>query len=91
MYDCSNDNIVLMIQINASYFIKQFPTLPYNIYRTIEKEKGNKELIVLKNLLLKTALNYVEQRPGYKIMNTNNFFIFFNLMVTLFICDKVKK
>lgn len=71
MYDCSNDNIVLMIQINASYFIKQFPTLPYNIYRTMEKEKGNKEIIVLRNFLLKIALNYVEQRPGYKIMNTN--------------------
>ena len=71
IYDCSSDNIVLMIQINAAYFIRQFPTLPYNVYRTMEKEKSNEEIIVLRNLLLKIAFNDISRRPGYKMMNVN--------------------
>ena len=71
IYDCSSDNIVLMIQISTAHFIRQFPTLPYNVYRTMRKEKSNEEIIVLRNQLLKIALNYVAKRPGYKMMNTN--------------------
>lgn len=71
IYDCSSDNIVLMIQISSSFFSRQFPTLPYSVYRTIRKEKSNKEVIVLRNLLLKIAFNYITQPPGYRMMNTN--------------------
>jgi len=71
IYDCSGDNIVLQIQISSDYFTRQFPTLPYSVYRTIRKEKSNKEVIVLRNLLLKIAFNHIAQPPGYKIMNTN--------------------
>ena len=71
IYDCSRDNVVLMIQINADFFTRQFPTLPYNVYRTMEKERSNEEILTLRNLLLKIALNYTAGRPGHKMMNTN--------------------
>ena len=71
IYDCSSDNVVLLVQINADYFIRQFPTLPCNVYRTMGIEKSNEEIIVLRNLLLKIALNYISGHPGYKMMNTN--------------------
>ncbi|MBQ9015812.1 MAG: AraC family transcriptional regulator [Firmicutes bacterium] len=69
--DCSNDNVVLLIQINADYFIRQFPTLEHYVFRTMEKDRVNEEIIVLRNLLLKTGLNYLTKRPGYKTTNTN--------------------
>ena len=34
-------------------------------------EKSNEEIIVLRNLLLKTALNNIDRRPGYKTMNAS--------------------
>lgn len=71
IYDCSNDNVVLLIQINTLFFKRQFPALPNNVYRTMRKEKSNEEIIVLRNLLLKIAMNYIAKRPGYKIINTN--------------------
>jgi AraC-like DNA-binding protein len=71
IYDCSKDNVVLMIQINADYFTRQFPTLSNNVYRTMGKEKGNKEIIVLRNVLLKIALNHITAPPGHKLMNIN--------------------
>ncbi|MBQ9015809.1 MAG: helix-turn-helix transcriptional regulator [Firmicutes bacterium] len=71
IYDCSSDNIVLLVQINAPYFKRQFPTLPCNVYRTMGIEKSNEEIIVLRNLLLKIAHNDIIERPGYKMMNTN--------------------
>ena len=71
IYDCSNDNVVLMIQINADYFFKQFPTLEHNVYRTMGKEKVNEEIIVLRNLLLKIAFNDMTKHPGYQTTNTN--------------------
>ena len=71
IYDCSGDNIVLQIQISSDYFTRQFPTLPYSVYRTIRKEKSNQEVIVLRNLLLKIAFNHIKRPSGYKIMNTN--------------------
>ena len=37
----------------------------------MEKEKSNEEIIVLRNLLLKIAHNYIARCPGYKMMNTN--------------------
>ena len=43
IYDCSGDNIVLQIQISSDYFTRQFPTLPYSVYRTIRKEKSNQK------------------------------------------------
>ena len=71
IYDCSDDNVVLMIQINADYFCKQFPTLEHNVYRTMGKEKVNEEIIVLRNLLLKIAFNDLTKHPGYQTTNTN--------------------
>ena len=71
MYDCSDDNVVLLVQINAEFFTRQFPTLSNNVYRTMGTEKSNEEIIVLRNLLLKTALNNIDRRPGYKTMNAS--------------------
>ena len=71
MYDCSDDNVVLLVQINAEFFTRQFPTLSNNVYRTMGTEKSNEEIIVLRNLLLKTALNDINRRPGYKTMNAS--------------------
>lgn len=82
MYDCSDDNIVLMIQINADYFIRQFPTLSNNVYRTMGKERSNEEIIVLRNLLLKVAHNYISGITGYNTTNAN-------IMIdVLHYCDK---
>ena len=82
IYNCSGDNVVLMIQINADYFIRQFPTLENNVYRTMGKEKVNEEIMVLRNLLLRIAFNDMVKRPGYKLTNTN-------LMVDVInYCDK---
>ncbi|MBQ9060100.1 MAG: helix-turn-helix transcriptional regulator [Firmicutes bacterium] len=71
IYDCSDDNIVLMIQIDAEYFSRRFPTLPFNVYRTMGTEKSNEEIIVLRNLLLKIAFNDMARRPGYQMTNIN--------------------
>lgn len=71
IYDCSDDNVVLMIQISQDFFIRQFPTLSNNVYRTMGIEKSNKEIIVLRNLLLKIALKYISRSPGYKMQATN--------------------
>ena len=71
IYDCSGDNVVLLIQINADHFRMQFPTLENNVYRTMEKDKDNEEIIVLRNLLLKIAVHYLTKPPGYKTTNTN--------------------
>lgn len=71
IYDCSDDNVVLLVQINAEFFTRQFPTLSNNVYRTMGTEKSNEEIIVLRNLLLKTALNNIDRRPGYEKMNAS--------------------
>ncbi len=71
IYDCSDHNVVLLIQISQEFFIRQFPTLSNNVYRTMGKEKSNEEIIVLRNLLLKIASKYISGSPGYKMMVIN--------------------
>ncbi len=71
IYDCSIDNVVLIIQINSNYFIKQFPSLNNSVYRTLSKDRGDENLVHLRNQLLHLAFNYLKRSPGYKLEDTN--------------------
>jgi len=71
IYHCSTDNVVLMIQIDARYFIKMFPALNSSVYRTLSKDRNDENLVYLRSQLLHVAFNYLKRSPGYKMENTN--------------------
>lgn len=70
IYHCSTDNVVLMIQINTKYYIKQFPNLNNSVYRTLSKDRSDENLLHLRSQLLHVAFNYLKRSPGYKMEDT---------------------
>lgn len=67
IYNCSTDNVVLIIQIDTRYFSKQFPALKNSVYRTLSKDRSDENLVHLRSQLLHVAFNYLKNHRDIKL------------------------
>lgn len=71
IYSCSQNNVVMMLQIDTRYFAKYFPTLSNSVFRTLGKDRDSERIVNLRNWLLQIAFNHLKNVSGNKLENVN--------------------